>query len=271
MWDHAHRQGPSPKDMERSRRDAQSLDPTHEHLDLDLSCPCPKEWSKVIGCRSCKSHLIHTIAHTSLELMAIQDLADGQTFVTAGGFRDNHADQAWEVGLSSSIELVPHLTSNHEEADTRVWCNAKNFSHVVIYSPDTDTTMIGLGLIDDLQSSILLKVDMPGSARPEYVDLNHLADAIRRDTDLAAAPEQMRIPLVQIVFVASGCDFVSFFSGLGKTSFFKALYANCTFITSTADESLQFILWCLPPTMLSTVLLSIPQWQDFCKRQAMET
>ena len=42
--------------------------------------------------------------------------------------------------------------------------------------------------------------------------------------------------LVQIVLIVSGCDYVSFFSGLGKAAFMNAFYQYSTFITGGQED-----------------------------------
>ena len=148
VLDHAQRHGSSPKDVERSRRDHftdESTNCTDPQL-LGLAKPCPTgdNWCKMLGCRSCKRNLINMISNGTMLLMQVQPIQPGQTLVTAGGFEGELQDQSWSVKAGQAPCQLPFLKANHEEADTRVWFHASKFSRAIIYSPDTDTFMIGL-------------------------------------------------------------------------------------------------------------------------------
>ena len=61
--------------------------------------------------------------------------------------------------------------------------------------------------------------------------LTRLVEDIIADPDLAQEPESTRVAVVQALFVSSGCDFVSFFAGLGKFSTYKSFFQFAKFIT----------------------------------------
>ena len=120
-------------------------------------------------------------------------------------------------------------------ADTRVWFHASQFRKAIIYSPDSDTFMIGLSLIEDANHSphphteVVVRLDTPGAKERLYLDVNMLVDCIKRDPDLACIPQHKRAAAVQAVYVASGCDYTSFFAGVGKATFYKALFHHAPF------------------------------------------
>ena len=74
----------------------------------------------------------------------------GQKFVTAGGFHDKMQDQAWSVAADQQPQEASEFAGNHEEADTRVWFRVSWFKKAIIYSPETDTFMVGLPLVDQI-------------------------------------------------------------------------------------------------------------------------
>ena len=57
-----------------------------------------------------------------------------------------------------------------------------------------------------------------------------------KDPDLANVTPAKRCLILQPLFVATGCDYLSFFSGIGKTTFYKVLFKHATFISSGIEE-----------------------------------
>ena len=58
------------------------------------------------------------------------------------------------------VSSVPALTSDHEEADSRIFLHAKHasnggFAYVVISSPDTDVAVIGIHHANAINASLL--------------------------------------------------------------------------------------------------------------------
>ena len=80
-----------------------------------------------------------------------------------------------------------------------------------------------------------------------------LQDALLSDPDLETIPEEQRAKTIQALFALTGCDFTSFFSGLGKVTFFNTFMKNARFIVGTdslpgdlTDNVLQQrVLWLL--------------------------
>ena len=60
-----------------------------------------------------------------------------------------------------------------------------------------------------------------------------LQDALLSDPDLETIPEEQRAKTIQALFALTGCDFTSFFSGLGKVTFFNTFMKNTRFIVET--------------------------------------
>ena len=61
--------------------------------------------------------------------------------------------------------------------------------------------------------------------------MNKFNEAISTDPDLSAIPIADRAKILQALYIATGCDFTSFFVGIGKTAFLKAFYRFSDFIT----------------------------------------
>ena len=161
--------------------------------------------------------------------MQVQSLTAEQKFVTAGGLDGPDKDKAWGVG-GSGVGPCSDFDANHEEADTRVWFHASKFAKAIVYSPDTDTFMIGLTSVCQHHFQAVVRADMPGAKEPMYLDITRLVDCISRDPDMVHFDISERAGILQSAFVASGCDFTSFFYGVGKGTFFKALFQHASFI-----------------------------------------
>ena len=69
--------------------------------------------------------------------------------------------------------------------------------------------------------------------------LNNFIEAIRIYSDLHSIHPPGRAKVLQVIYIATGCDFVSFFVGIGKVGFLKAFYQYADFISGqTATGSL---------------------------------
>ena len=69
--------------------------------------------------------------------------------------------------------------------------------------------------------------------------MNALIESIRRGLSLTCIPVDDRPSVVQTVFVASGCDYTSFFAGVGKATFYKSLFTHSHFICDDTRSQLQ--------------------------------
>ena len=78
-----------------------------------------------------------------------------------------------------------------------------------------------------------------------YLHLNKLVQVIDTDPDLAQVPTEGRTSVIQMVYIATGCDYISYFKGIGQVFFLNVLYQHATFITrgfnpaGTLGDSLQ--------------------------------
>ncbi|XP_065194409.1 uncharacterized protein LOC135825714 [Sycon ciliatum] len=234
----------SPKAILQDSRDAAAggNDVDHDHIEeITTSTTLPRAWRKFLGCRRCKRALCSFISQYCLGNASGVMATPNQCFVTAGALPNQMGNLA--VGCIKSATTcfaVRDLESNAEEADYRIWLHASKFDSVLVYSPDTDVYHIGMALewLNTGDRSVFVQLDMPGSMQHKYMSLTKLAGNIRNDPDLSQVPEDVRVAAVQALFVCSGCDFVSFFAGLGKCSFYKAFFQFATFITGGVEPGL---------------------------------
>lgn len=65
---------------------------------------------------------------------------------------------------------------------------------------------------------------------PKFLFLRQVDNALQNDPDLHGIPQEMRLQALQSLYVCTGCDYVSFFAGIGKVSFLSTFYQYATFI-----------------------------------------
>jgi hypothetical protein len=131
--------------------------------------------------------------------------------VTSGGFEGENKDKAFGSSPEKGIFVISHLSANHEEGDTRVWFHAfkSTANRLIIYSPDTDTFLIGLPLIKKLTGKSIFVQLKIFSFDSEFIDMTVLTDCLAHDLLLQGIAD-VEI-CMQNVYIMSGCDFVSFF------------------------------------------------------------
>ena len=152
----------------------------------------------------------------------------------AGGFEGDIEDTAWSVSSNSSPQPQPRYTSNAEETDTRLWLHVKNTTkeRILIKSPDTDIYHIGVPLSHDQRKEIFIQINKYNSYELQYIHLQAFITALENDPDLSSLPQQLLPQTFQTIYVATGSDYTSFFSGIGKSSFLKTFYQHSRFISS---------------------------------------
>ena len=120
----------------------------------------------------------------------------------------------------------------------RIWRHScqSTLTRQLIVSPDTDVYIIGVTQWSS-SKDIYIEISTLGSKEKKLLHLSHLHDSLTQDPDLAAIP-QHQVPLViQTLYASTGCDYTSFFSRLGKSSFLKAFYRFAEFIGSVNPHS----------------------------------
>lgn len=87
------------------------------------------------------------------------------------------------------------------------------YSHILVYSPDTDVYNIGIPIVARSTKEVMVQVNLP---KDETGSLNNLIEALCLDPDLASIPRQHLPNVIQMLFICSRCDYVSFLKGKGK-------------------------------------------------------
>ena len=126
-----------------------------------------------------------------------------------------------------------------EETDTRLWLHFKqsNSDNILIISPDTDIYDIGLPLNHGTKD-IMIIINTYNSKNLCFLHLSSLINALKRDPDLSSV-ESCNLPqILQTLFVVTRCDYISFFSGIGKATFMRYFFQHSEFITSGKETTM---------------------------------
>ena len=218
----------SPKDLERSRRDSDESDnPFVKNIKLDPNSILPSDWQKFLKIRANKKSLVNLACCEFLKLGS-KRLHKDQKLYVGGGFSVCGKSDAV---INNIIVSCPSFDSNILEGDSRVWAHAFSevASRILILSADNDTYHIGLPLLrKHPDKSIFVALD---NQFDSVIDLNKLANLMFYDHDFININDCITT-VIQVLFIATGCDYVSFFKGHGKKSFFETFSKHVDFISS---------------------------------------
>ncbi len=101
---------------------------------------------------------------------------------------------------------------------------------------------IGLPLVTP-DEIVIVQLSRPCDKELKLINVNNLLDLLRRDPDLVHVPEQYIPRIIQVLFANTGCDYISFFSGIGKAFFLKVfLNIQNLLLTDYQDHLVEFFL-----------------------------
>lgn len=227
----------NPKHSEQVRRDKDgNQDQGHVHIELTPQCPTPHPWSIHLKCRECKYAITEAVGLAFMQI-GRSIVKDTNKLILSGCFGSGSApDSAWVVSTESLVpQPEPMYTSNASEADGRIWRHVEKTtkSEILIFSPDTDIYNIGMTHTELMgDKNITVQVNVIGKAK-KYISLGALAQCLARDPDLAMIPPEEREAVFQTIFLSSGCDYISYFSGHGKATFLNVFCQNAAFISGS--------------------------------------
>ncbi len=112
-------------------------------------------------------------------------------------------------------------------------CMSDNTLRVFVISPDTDVYHIGLPLQARLLQSKenVVQISAINSHDLRLLRLNNLLSALQNDPDLANINPRLLPQVLQTLYVTSGCDYISFFSSIGKATFLQYFVQHASFIS----------------------------------------
>lgn len=183
--------------------------------------PLPVNWRQFIDLPENKQDLEHFL---SMELIRqAKSTQPNREVVTSGGFHDRMAVE------TSRGTNVNSLKCNHNEADTRILLHAKSvtdlgFERLIIISRDTDVLVLLIHFASDLSGEIWFQT---GTAKQRSFVAVHAIDldpALRHN--------------LPAFYALSGCDTVSQFCGIGKTTAWKTFTKNCPLLDGLGRATL---------------------------------
>ena len=233
VFDNPGRFNHHPKDIERERRTNKEKGP-HAHCEFKDEMKIPSNWRDILECRECKRKLVLYLGDRFL-LCAPKSLKGAQKLVIAGVYDDLDKDSAWSVTFNSIECPEENLKCNAEECDTRLWLHVKHTKgeNILIFSPDTDVYHIGLTV--DLQLKKVFVQINPMGRDLRLLDLNKLITKLEEESEIEGLPIEKRRETMQVLYVATGSDFTSFFVGITKVTFLKTFYEHHCFILSSPN------------------------------------
>lgn len=229
VFDHPERLSFNPKNCEHNRRYGNTKN-EHTHITLTPQSPIPRPWREKLNCKHCKRAIVEALGWAYLRT-AKQLLGDNQVFIVAGCFSGESQDDAWLFRKDSIPLRISTYRSNAQEADMRMWRHAIQcqHDHVLVCSADTDVYNIGL-VMTRPSKHYLVQINPP-QADSLYIDIDGLMAAFQHDPDLASLPQNQLGSIMLQLYSVTGCDYISYISGMGKATFLKYFYQHAEFIS----------------------------------------
>ena len=232
VFDHPGRLAFNPKDFEHKRRYCQDKK-EHKHIEFTPQSPIPRPWREYLECRICKRSLVEALGLVYLRT-ACSYLREGQTLVLAGCFSGEAQDDAWVFNGGCSLpEPTRAYTSNAQEADMRLWRHVTQMQsdRILVYSPDTDVCNIGLVLVKPSKQYVV-QINLPHNP-PRYIDVHKVLLSFQHDPDMAPLPQEKLGSIMLQLYIVTGCDYISYLSGIGKATFINHFVQHAGFISGT--------------------------------------
>ena len=235
----------SPKDIERRRRDKGASE-SKTYCEIFKTTHLPrKDWMSFIKNRQNKILLCDFLSTFILEHGNVV-CGPGQSIVTAGGFQGRKFQNKALYVDNECCKMIEELQSDHEESDSRVNLHIKQSPHTsfLLYSPDTDVYHIGLPLLREKNVIVQLRANKTGD---RYLSLHHLRQSLDTDPALKNISPPDRYKYIRMIFLCSGCDYVSSFFKYGKFAFLEIALRFAKFILygivddNTEPESGRFL------------------------------
>lgn len=160
------------------------------------------------------------------------------TSITVTTALESEADTLYYTpGQPTTVTRAPLLNSDHEEADTRLLLHAKDcsrsFKTVVVWSPDTDVAVIGIGLAESLTCDLLFATGTRNSKR--LISLTEIALSIKPVAEVLPAFHAL-----------TGCDTTSSFYGKGKKTAYNIVTGKTAHVDSLRAVGDDFAIDKLP-------------------------
>ncbi len=83
----------------------------------------------------------------------------------------------------------------------------------------------------------MVRISAFSALEHRLLDMQALINAFENDPGLAGLNTADIPQIIQMVFICTGCDFVSFFNGVGKATFLNTLFEHSNFITASSANA----------------------------------
>ena len=123
-------------------------------------------------------------------------------------------------------------------------CQALSWSKEANPIPQYRYIPFGLPLVTP-QMEVIVQLSHPGDRHLRLLHLHRLIGLFtcNRDLELTNLSKDHRTWIMQCLYACTGCDYASFFAGIGKTSFLQVFFEKANFLIgehSTALSSSNF-------------------------------
>ena len=166
-----------------------------------------KSWSKLLAIPANKSEIVKFLVNEWKKPAFRDRLAHKTMYVTL-------QSECWKL-QRASVELVPELKSNQEEADTCMLLHARQAmmsGPVVIHSDDTDILILLLSHSHSLHQCYIKKGK---SSKTRIMKVDHIVNSLFKNLS-PGMPKQDFLKSLIGLHTFTGCDSVSSFAGKGK-------------------------------------------------------
>ena len=105
------------------------------------------------------------------------------------------------------------------EADMRIW------RHIAVVNAQKILAN------QYLPKDVIVQINVAHSRELRYVHIKNVLKVQEIDLDLASLPQNDKSAIIHMLFVVSGCDYISYFMGFGKGMFLNTFYQYAEFIS----------------------------------------
>ena len=114
-------------------------------------------------------------------------------------------------------------------------CEKTDRTRILDMSPDTDVYVIGLALQSTQTKEVIVQLSAYSARELQLLIVKFDNGFTENDPDLGRLNNTDLPKILQSIVVCTGCDYISFFSKIGKATFMRYFYQYAAFITGEID------------------------------------
>jgi len=181
-----------------------------------------KQWNLVLSSNSNKNKLTQFIVN---EWKSLGNLLGSTTLYAT------HLQEVFRI-TKNTTEKIHEITSNHQEADTRILLHARHaslsYEEIVVSTPDTDVFLIMLSLISDMNIRLYMLTGT-GSKR-RIIDMNAVSDNVFDNQNQTNTSKNNLLKALIGFHCFTGCDTISLFAGRAKLKPLKLFLTHSDYV-----------------------------------------